>query len=181
MMKNLWLAATVLMFATASAPASANDKDEAKAVVGALILLGAAAMAHHEDHHHGGRHHDREDHEASFERGYRDGLHNAEYDSRHSNREYGEGYSAGMKERDNRLAHRRNNDNGAPNAPSLSMRACVGEASAKWGRNPRDIVVVKTRKAASNDFYVEVAAGHKHGNCEVSASGEVYLFQNGRI
>ena len=27
----------------------------------------------------------------------------------------------------------------------------------------------------------EVAAGHKHGNCEVSAKGNIYLFKDGRI
>jgi hypothetical protein len=183
-MRNLksmvWAIATAATIA--AAPVRADDnKAETAAVIGALVAIGAAALLHHEDHHYDSKHYDDTDRETLFERGYRDGLHNDDYDPRYNSEAYGEGFSAGMKERENRLAHKRRHESDGPNAPTLAMRACVGEASARWNRNPRDIHVVKSRQAASNDFFVEVSAGHKHGNCEVSATGDIYLFQNGRI
>lgn len=183
-MKKIVIAVTALAIGTGTlAPAAiADDKDDVgKVIAGALVLLGAAALAHNKDHHHDGKHHTQVQQIHDFDRGYRDGLHNAEYDFRHDSPEYNDGFAAGQKERHNQLAHRHPREGDGPNAPALAMRACVGEASAKWGRNPRDISVIKTRQAGSNDFYVEVAAGHRHGNCEVSADGNIYLFQKGRI
>jgi hypothetical protein len=85
-----------------------------------------------------------------------------------------------MKERDNRLAHKKHHKS-KNKAPTVALRTCVGEASAKWGTNPQRISVIKSKKAGSDDYFVEVAAGHKHGSCEVSKHGEIYEFKNGRI
>jgi hypothetical protein len=117
---------------------------------------------------------------AAGELGHRDRLHGATYGHRHGSNECNDGCAAGPTERHDRLAHRNEGRDG-PNAPTLAMRACVGEVSARWGRDPRDIRVIKTRQAGSDDFLVEVAAGHKHGHCEVNAMGTNYQFRHGRI
>jgi hypothetical protein len=159
-----------------------DDKDDANtaaAVAAAVAILGLAALAHSADDHPDGKKY-KGDSEAYFERGYRDGLHGEDYDSAYNNAEYGEGFSAGMKERDNRLAHKKHHKS-KNKAPTVALRTCVGEASAKWGTNPQRISVIKSKKAGSDDYFVEVAAGHKHGSCEVSKHGEIYNFKNGRI
>jgi len=178
------LAAVSLVAAISSPPAHADKTGEAiGAAAAVLAIIGVAALAHHNDHYRDGWKPESDRETADFERGYRDGLHNDGYHGRygHDSRAYGEGYAAGQKERDNRLAHKRWSDRDGPNAPSLSMRACVGEASASWNHNPHDIHVVNTSQVGGNDFLVEVAAGHKHGTCEVSSSGQIYIFRNGRI
>jgi hypothetical protein len=183
-MKHLTVFAAALLVAatTSAAPARADENsDQEAAIAAALLIFGAAALAHHENHHENGKYPSDPNKIADFERGYRDGLHNAEYDHRHYSPEYNEGFAAGHKERHNRLAHRHATEEGGPNAPTLAMRACVGQASAEWGRDPRDIHVVKSRQAGADDFYVEVAAGHRHGNCEVNSTGRIYLFRKGHI
>jgi hypothetical protein len=117
---------------------------------------------------------------AAVERGHRDRLHEVTYGHRHGSNECNDGCAAGPKERHDRLAHRHEGRDG-PNAPTRAMRACVGEASARWGRDPRDIHATKTRQADSDDFVVEVAVCQRHGSFEASACGTVCLFQNGRI
>jgi hypothetical protein len=171
-------AASCLMIIAGNAQVQASDESDAAAA--ALVLLGAAALAHHEDHHRNGKHLTQAEAIEAFDRGYSDGLHNEAHNSRGMGADYNDGFAAGHKERENRLAAKRNN-HGKNGTPIIAMRTCVGEASAKWDRNPRDIVVIKSRKLGSNDFLVEVGVGHKHGSCEVSKSGEIYLFKNGRI
>lgn len=177
-----FLSAGSLLAALTTSPAQASDASD-KAALAALALLGVAAFSHHNEHYREGRAPQTAQEHAEFERGYRDGLYGEPYDGRygHYTAAYGDGYAAGHKERDNRLAHKTRHQNASPNAPTLSMRSCVGEASANWNLNPRAIHVVDTVQAASDDFYVEVAAGHRHGVCEVSAAGKIYLFQNGRM
>lgn len=161
-----------------SAPVRASD-DSDKAAAAALAILGIAALAHHSDHYRDGYRPNGGEETADFERGYRDGLHNEPFATPYPKPAYAEGYQAGHKERANRLAHKNRREGDGPHAPQLAMRGCVGEASARWSRDPRDIHVVRTRQEASNDFYVEVAAGHRHGTCEVGAGGNVFMFQNG--
>jgi hypothetical protein len=166
---------------THDARSAASGADVAEVAGAAALIIGIAALAHEEQHHRDGRHHAAPDAEAQFERGYRDGLHGEDYDSRHSSEAYGQGFDAGVKERSNRLSHKSWEEDEGPDAPPLAMRGCVGEASASWDINPRRIQVVKTQQPAADDFLVEVAAGHKHGFCEVSAQGNVIFFRNGRI
>ena len=178
------LVAVSLATAISLPPAHAGKAAEALGIAAAAAaIIGVAALAHHDDHYRDGWKPNNERETADFERGYRDGLHNDGYRGwyGHDSRAYGEGYAAGQKERDNRLAHERWSESDGPNAPAFSMRACVGEASARWSRNPRDIHVVKTKQVGGDDFMVEVAAGHRHGACEVSAGGDIYLFRDGRI
>lgn len=183
-MKNpigLVCVATLCMIAT---PTWSDDKDEA--ALAALALLGIAALAHHDDHYRAGNEPKSAQQTARFERGYRDGLHNEHYDTAHSSAMYAQGYDAGQKERSNRLAHKRqaNNENQLPNG--IAARSCVGQASADWGRNPRDIHVVARRKgsfsqAGGQEILIELAAGHKHGICRVNQNGTVFEVRNGRL
>ena len=166
-------------------PAHATDQEDAAALA-ALAILGVAAMTHHSDHY-------RPDHEpktaeekAQFERGYRDGLHNEAYDSRHSSVMYGQGFDAGHKERSNRLAHKRHSNSDATLPDGKAARACVGEASAEWGRDPRDIHVVDREKgafsqASGQEIRIELAAGHKHGVCTVDHKGTVFGIEKGHL
>lgn len=180
-------AATGLIAALALVPVNTQAADNkaaaAAAVVGAAAILGIAALSHHEDHHKDGNHHSDEKAEAHYERGYNDGLYNAPYHGANANEPYRAGYDAGVTERRQRMAHNRDHEWEADqhHAPRRAMSACVGEASSKWGRRPTDITPVKSKKIGGDDYLVEVASGHRHGKCEVSAEGQVYLLQNGKI
>jgi hypothetical protein len=166
--------AAALALTLAANPAAALDKQAREAVAGALAILGVAALAHHDKHKADPNAHGTPSETAQFELGYRDGLHNEPYAGQTVS--YGDGYAAGQKERWNRLSHKRES---RATTPNLALRGCVGEASARWGLNPRDIHVVRSKAVASDDFYVEVAAGWQHAVCEMSAQGRVYLFQDG--
>ena len=179
---SMLFASASLAAGLATTPVRADEK--AAAAVVALGLLGVAALAHHDDHYREGSKPQTADEIADFERGYRDGLHNEPYDSRHSSAAYGNGFDAGHKERANRLAYKHRDKAG--NAPDVAMRACVGVASAKWTRNPRDIHVVAAKKgsfaqSSGQEYLIEVAAGHKHGVCSVSQNGTVYRVKHGRL
>lgn len=179
---SMLCASAALAAGLAATPVRADEK--AAAAVVALGLLGIAAMAHHDDHYREGSKPQTAQEIADFERGYRDGLHNEAYNSVHSSAAYGNGFDAGHKERANRLAYKHRDK--SANAPDKVMRLCVGEASAKWTRNPRDIHVVAARKgsfsqASGQEFLVEVAAGHKHGVCRVSQNGTVFEIKKGRL
>lgn len=174
------LIAGCIALAAAVPPVQAQDDNTSAAAAAALVLLGAAALAHHEDHHTDGKHLTQTQEIAAFDRGYSDGLHNEAYNSRGQGSSYADGYAAGHKERENRLAASRNN-HATNGTPSLAMRACVGEASANWNRNPRDIYIVNSRKDTPNQFLVEVAAGHRHGSCAVGPEGKIHRFKDGRI
>lgn len=174
-------AAAGLAMTMLSAPVQAsNDSD--KAAAAALLLLGAAALAHNQQNHPNGKHESQPKNIADWDRGFSDGLHNYNFRNGKGSA-YSEGYGAGFKERENRTAqHRRNHsENEGRNAPTLAMKYCVGEASEKWGLKPHHIHVSKTKQVGGDDFLVELAAGHRYGNCEVNSQGKIFLFKNGRI
>ena len=159
-----------------------DDKDKA-ILAGAAVALGVAALAHNKHHHHNHKHSSNSNDEAQYERGYNDALYNSRYDTRNKSEAYSDGYDAGRYEREHRVNHNRNDErrNSRHDAPSLAQRACVGEASQQWDVNPRDIHSVKSKQAGGDDYYVEVASGYRHGKCEVSGEGEVYLLEDGRL
>ncbi|MCB1494830.1 MAG: hypothetical protein KDJ86_03510 [Bauldia sp.] len=183
------MVATGLAAAMALAPVRADAASDNKAgaaaaaIAGAAAILGIAALSHHEDHHKNGQHLSDAQAEAKYERGYNDGLYNAPYHGAAADEPYRAGYDAGVTERRQRVAHNREHEWEADRhaAPRAAMRACVGEASAQWGRRPTDIVPTRSRKIAGDDYLVEVAAGHRLGNCEVSGAGQVYLLKKGGI
>lgn len=175
--------AAALALSVGAAPAQANDKEEAAAALAALALVGVAAALHNSDHYRAGREPKSDREIAAFERGYRDGLYNEAYDGRHGHNSefYSDGYAAGQKERDNRLSHRNRNAEDGQHAPTMAMRTCVARAAREWGRNERDVHVTGSKKLGANDFYVEVAAGHRHATCEVSREAQLYNFMQGRM
>ncbi|MEZ5720499.1 MAG: hypothetical protein R3D59_01655 [Paracoccaceae bacterium] len=141
---SMLLASASLAAGMAAAPVRADEK--AAAAVVALGILGIAAMAHHDDHYREGQKPQTAEEIADFERGYRDGLHNEPYDSRHSTAAYGNGFDAGHKERANQLAYKHQGGGEGPEPGDAGLRR---ETSAQWGHNPQDIHVVASRKAAS--------------------------------
>ena len=81
-----------------------SDSGAAAAVgvaVGAAIL---GSLLSHKSHHHQDSSHDTDQDEA-FERGYRDGLHNASYHNYDRIDAYARGYEAGVDERSANLRH----------------------------------------------------------------------------
>ena len=78
----------------------------AAAAVG--IAAGAAilgALLSHKSHHHEDKQHESDEAAQEFERGYRDGLHNAAYHNYNRNDSYARGYEAGVDERNANLRH----------------------------------------------------------------------------
>ena len=133
--------AAVLSVGMMAPQASAMDGRE-KAALGAIALLGIAALAHNQNHYHEGQEPQGAEQTAQFERGYRDGLHNEPYDSRHSSVSYGQGYDAGQKERSNRLAHKNQNGSGT-RVPAAAMRSCVAEVASSLGAQEHDVHAIK--------------------------------------
>lgn len=170
--------------ALAVAPARADDDDAKKAAIAAAVAaIGIAAIAHHKHNHKDDDHRSDSRYEENFERGYNDGLYAAHYNTRNNTEAYREGYDAGRYDREHRVGHYHEDEGHGDRhgAPSLARRGCVGEASARWGVNPRDIHPVKSRQIGGDDYMVEVAAGYRHGKCEVSGDGRVFLLEDGRI
>lgn len=168
----------VMAASLTAAPVQASDDDE-KALA-ALALLGLAAMAHNDNHYHEGYKPANDQAMAKFERGYRDGLHNEPYDSRHSSFDYGQGYDAGHKERANRLAHKRRDANRAV-VPHRAKVACRDEVASSWGVDRQNVHLVNTGQEGASNYYIEFASGHKHVICGANAQGEVFSLRNGRM
>lgn len=160
-------------------PAQANDAEDAMAL-GALAILGVAALAHNQNHYHNGYKPADDKALARFERGYRDGLHNEPYDTRHSSYDYGQGYDAGQKERQNRLAHKQR-DIAGTKVPRAAVQACRDEVMSSLNVGARDVHVVNAGQEGSDNFYIEFASGHKHVICGSSGAGKVFNLRNGRM
>lgn len=174
------LAAAAIGVALAAAPVAVqanSDKENTDAALAAAVILGLGALAHQSQHHQNGSHTTDAQYEAAYERGYSDGLHNFDIEVSNVPAAYGEGYAAGQKERENRGKHVNTANSGHHKATKRQMKGCIGEASAYWGINPRDISAVKSiandSQASSGNFLVEVAAGHKHGFCDMDANGNI--------
>lgn len=78
-----------------------GDAAAAVGVVAGVALLGALLS---KKHHKKGKEYD-EQGTAEFERGFRDGLHNAQYHNYGRTDAYSEGYEAGVEQRDANLSH----------------------------------------------------------------------------
>lgn len=96
-----------------STPADCNRADDkglstgAKVAigVGAAAAVGAIVLAHKAHDHDNDRHYDDPNREAEYERGYRDGLYNAAYHNYSNMREYSDGYSAGVDQRNQNIGY----------------------------------------------------------------------------
>lgn len=162
-----------------STPASALSDNE-KVALGAIALLGVAALAHNQNHYHEGYEPKTSEETAQFERGYRDGLHNENYDTRHSSSHYGQGYDAGQKERRNRLSHKTRDVKGTK-VPSAAVKSCRDEAASSWGVGKHDVHLINAGQEGSDNFYLEFASGHRHVICGTNSNGKVFNLRNGRM
>lgn len=180
-MKNILAATSALAvcLSLSGHAAFALSEDE-KNALGAIAILGLAALAHNKNHYHERYQPADSNATARFERGYRDGLHNEPYASRHSNYDYGQGYDAGQKERNNRLAHKQRNIQGTK-VPVAALRSCRNEAAASWGVGKHDVHVINAGQEGSDNYYIEFASGHRHVICGTNSSGQVFNLRNGRL
>ena len=175
----LAIAVTAVGISLSVNPVRANQKETA-AAIGALAILGVAALSHNKNHYRDDYEPAGEQQTAAFERGYRDGLHNERYDSSHNSSHYSQGYDAGAKERDNRLAHKTKNIGGTK-VPVAAKRACVSEAASSWGVGRHDVHTVNAGQEGADNFYIELASGHKHVICGTNSKGQVFNLRNGRM
>ncbi|AKM11154.1 hypothetical protein [Croceicoccus naphthovorans] len=76
----------------------------AAGVVAGAALLGAL-LSHKSHHHDDNQHAAHAEHEAQYERGYTDGLHNAAYHNYERSDHYANGYQAGIEQRQANLSH----------------------------------------------------------------------------
>jgi hypothetical protein len=172
------LAALVLGLGLAAAPARAEMSDAEKAAA-ALAILGIAALAHHNQHYNG-NYRPADGHQtAEFERGYRDGVHGYAYNSHNSTRHYAEGYQAGDRERENSMAHRRNDS--ANQAPHMATRGCSDIVAQNFAVHRRDVHITQSRSPARHEWLIEAAVGHQHMVCTMRDTGEVIDLRGGRL
>ncbi|SOC39949.1 hypothetical protein SAMN05892877_106275 [Rhizobium subbaraonis] len=156
-----------------------HQQEAAAAVIGAAAILGLGALAHSSDHHDNGNHYSDAGAEAWFEEGYRDGLYGTPYNTGAPSEAYAPGYNAGISERERQRqsAYRHDGSGGKSKSAGLAKRGCIGEASAYWGINPRDIHAVKVVhgevQADRNTFLVEVKSGRLHGVCDMRGNGDM--------
>lgn len=154
--------------------------DEEKAALAAAAVLGIAMLSHNQHHYQDGYKPANEHETAMFEAGYRDGLHNERFDTGYGSRAYSEGYAAGHKERDNRLAHKTNNVHGMK-IPSAAIAGCTDEVSSSLGVGKHHVNVIKAGQEGSDNFYIEMASGHRHVICGTNSKGQVFNLRDGRL
>lgn len=179
-MRSCLLGVSAMSVALTMSTAPVRADDEAAAIAGAIAIIGLAALAHNKNHYQEGYRPNGENETAAFERGYRDGLHNEPYDSRHSSTAYGQGFDAGQKERSNRLAHKQRDIAGVK-VPAAAAQSCVNEASSSWGVGRHDVHIVNAGQEGADNFYIELASGHRHVICGSNSQGQVFNFRNGRM
>lgn len=174
------IAGTAIAITLGTAPTFA-DTDSDKAAAGAIAILGIAALLHHKDHYREGYSPADSGETAQFEYGYRDGLHNERFDPYTSTTAYAQGYDAGQKERANSLAHKTNNVAGVK-VPQAAMNSCFNDAvNGVFQTNARNVHVVKAAQEGADNFYIELAHGHKHVVCTVNSKGEIFNTEYRRL
>lgn len=89
-----------------------DDGTGAAIAVGAAALIGVIALSHKSHHHEDGKHQATAPAEASYERGYRDGLYGTSYHNYGDERSYSSGYSAGVDQRNHETSYRPRYDRG---------------------------------------------------------------------
>ncbi|TCO68286.1 hypothetical protein [Rhodovulum euryhalinum] len=163
-----------------STPVRASD-DSDKAAAAALALLGIAALAHHKDHYRDGYQPSGAEETAQFEMGYRDGLHNEPYASNYPTSAYMNGYDAGHRERSHSLAHRSSNVAGVK-VPQAAMNSCFNDAvKGVFQTSPGNVHVIKAAQEGADNFYIELAHGHKHVVCTVNSAGQIFNTEYRRL
>jgi hypothetical protein len=154
--------------------------DKEKAALGAMAILGIAALAHNQNHYREGYEPAGADETAEFERGYRDGLHNEPFDAYRSSTAFAQGYDAGQKERGNRLSHKNPSSNGTK-VPRAAFNSCVSDAASAMNVGAQDISLIKANQEGADNFYLELASGHRHFVCAVNSKGDIFDTRYGRL
>jgi hypothetical protein len=113
--------------------------------------------------------------------GYRDGLHNQPYASDYPTAAYMNGYDAGHRERANSRAHQTNNVAGVK-VPQAAMNSCFNDAvKGVFQTNPQNVHVIKAAQEGADNYYIELAHGHKHVVCSVNSKGEIFNTEYRRL
>lgn len=155
----------------------------AGAVAGVAVaaIIGAALLSHGDKHHRDGNHYQDRGHDAEFERGYNDGRHDGQFVNYDHNPHYADGFAAGQRDRDNRLAvsrHAYNEMRGPSRGGSGTARAaCVAEAARYWGMPAYQVHATDSDAMGRGDYRVHVVAGYQSGTCSY-ANGAVRGIQN---
>lgn len=116
-------------------PADCNQHKSgngAGAAIGAVAAIAAiAAIASHKSgHHENGSHYADNQHEAEYERGYSDGLHNNPYHNYSRSEQYSSGYQNGVEQRRQNSEHREDHRWGAGYAASVKVTDLNGARAA---------------------------------------------------
>lgn len=156
------------------------DKEADKAALAAAAILGIAALAHNQNHYRDGYQPKDPAETADFERGYRDGLHNEPFDPYNSSTAFAQGYDAGHAERANSLAHKTSNVRGTK-VPQAALNSCVKDAASAMSVGTHQIHVIKAGQEGADNYYIELASGHKHLVCSVNAKGAIFDTRYGRL
>jgi hypothetical protein len=173
-------ASSALVLTLATAPVRAEMSQDEKAAA-ALAIIGAATLLHHKGHYREGYAPADADETAQFEMGYRDGLHNYAYASNYPTTAYMNGYDAGAKERANAHAHHTNNVGGVK-VPKAALDSCFNDAvKGVFQTSAHNVHVVKAAQEGVDNFYIELAYGHKHVVCSVNAKGEIFNTEYRRL
>lgn len=159
-------------------PARAEMSDDQKTAA-ALAILGIAALAHHNHHYKDGYKPVDDVETAEFERGYRDGLHGYPYWEYSQTRGYVEGYKAGENERNNSVAHRRQET--GEKAPPMALQGCADIVAQNFAVGKRDVHFVKSRSPQKHEWEIEATVGHEHMVCTMRDSGELIDLRGGRL
>lgn len=162
-----------------SSEQSVSDGDGTAAVIAAAALLGIAALSHHDGHYEEGKRYDDHREKAEFERGYRDGLHNARQNDYNRTQAYRDGFKSGQHERDLRISHNQRNqwkeDRHA--ADGRMKRKALHEAEKYWGIARGSATPVSSTYNEKNGRYrIKVAAGYHHGVVVMDKDGNFIRF-----
>lgn len=158
-----------------------NDAGAAVAGVAVAALLGAALLGHHDKHHKDGKHHSNQQHEADYERGYRDGMHNGQFINYDHSQYYSDGYAAGSRERENSLHSNRYHHHAKQrdsNHRADYASACAREAAQYWRLPMGSVTTYDVRSTGGGMHEVKVAAGYATGTCTVDSGGTVRGIMN---
>uniref|UniRef100_B3ENT1 Uncharacterized protein n=1 Tax=Chlorobium phaeobacteroides (strain BS1) TaxID=331678 RepID=B3ENT1_CHLPB len=155
----------------------------AVAAVAAAALLGVAALSHHDGHYPDGVRYDDVNDKAEFERGYRDGLHNAVRNNYNNTQAYRHGYKSGLDERAIRISHNHRNkwEKDRHAAAGKIKRVALREAERFWNIPRGSATPLSSAYNEKNGHYrVNVAAGYHRGVCVLTEDGTIIRFKDSR-
>ncbi|UZJ40586.1 hypothetical protein OO006_09475 [Prosthecochloris sp. SCSIO W1101] len=187
--KNVYIVAAFILSISMinPLPVIAEEGDGAEeaavAAVAAAAILGVAALSHHDGHYPDGVRYENSRDKAEFERGYRDGLHNAVRNNYNNTKAYRHGYKSGLDERDIRISHNQRNkwDKKRHAATGKVKRVALKEAERFWNIPRGSATPLSSTYNEKNGHYrVDVAAGYHRGVCVLTEDGTIVRFKDSR-